>query len=124
MQYDHHIQGGEGHNNADGLSRCPIDNVKSNPAYDPEEAVKNPIHLMEIYRRNNFRFSEWAPKSGTPHSGNTESEGAITLILGIDPSKLNNDFFSAVMKTYAKHKQFRIFLQLLKQKYTSSELKS
>ncbi|MBW0484224.1 hypothetical protein O181_023939 [Austropuccinia psidii MF-1] len=44
------------HTNADGLSRWPLDNVKSNPAYDPEVAAKIPIHFMELYRRKNFRF--------------------------------------------------------------------
>ncbi|MBW0495940.1 hypothetical protein O181_035655 [Austropuccinia psidii MF-1] len=39
------------HTNEDGLSRCPLDNVKSNPAYDPEVAAKIPIHFMEIDRR-------------------------------------------------------------------------
>ncbi|MBW0567767.1 hypothetical protein O181_107482 [Austropuccinia psidii MF-1] len=46
------------HTNADGLSRWPLDNVKSNPAYGPEVAAKIPIHFMEIDRKKNFRFSE------------------------------------------------------------------
>ncbi|MBW0576574.1 hypothetical protein O181_116289 [Austropuccinia psidii MF-1] len=49
---------GKGHTNADGLSRWPLDNVKSNPAYHPEVSAKNPIHFMEIDRKKNFRFSE------------------------------------------------------------------
>ncbi|MBW0573785.1 hypothetical protein O181_113500 [Austropuccinia psidii MF-1] len=49
---------GKIHINADGLSRWPVDNVKSNPAYYPEVAAKIPIHLMEIDRRKNYRFSE------------------------------------------------------------------
>ncbi|MBW0579749.1 hypothetical protein O181_119464 [Austropuccinia psidii MF-1] len=49
------------HSNADGLSRWLLDNVKSNPAYDPEVAAKITIHSLEIDRRKNFRFSEWAP---------------------------------------------------------------
>ncbi|MBW0497665.1 hypothetical protein O181_037380 [Austropuccinia psidii MF-1] len=61
--------------NADGLSRGPLHNVKSNPAYDPEVAAKIPIHFMEIDRRKSFRLSEWAPGNGTPASGNTGSEG-------------------------------------------------
>ncbi|MBW0584027.1 hypothetical protein O181_123742 [Austropuccinia psidii MF-1] len=52
---------GRSNTNADGLSRWPLDNVKSNPAYDPEVAAKTPIHFMEIDRRKNFKFSEWAP---------------------------------------------------------------
>ncbi|MBW0577491.1 hypothetical protein O181_117206, partial [Austropuccinia psidii MF-1] len=81
--------------NADGLSRWPLDDVKSNPAYDPEVAAKIPIHLMEIDSKKNFRFSEWAPESGTPEigtpeSGNTYSEGTETPILEISSSELNN----------------------------------
>ncbi|MBW0482716.1 hypothetical protein O181_022431 [Austropuccinia psidii MF-1] len=90
--------------NADGLGRWPLDNVKRNPAYDPEVAAKIPIHFIEIDRRKNFIFSEWAPESGTPNSGDTDSEGTETPILGIGSSELNNELFSAVMKTYAKHK--------------------
>ncbi|MBW0577488.1 hypothetical protein O181_117203, partial [Austropuccinia psidii MF-1] len=47
----------KGHTNADGLSRWPLDNIKSNPAYEPEVAAKIPIHFMEINRKKNFRFS-------------------------------------------------------------------
>ncbi|MBW0592726.1 hypothetical protein O181_132441 [Austropuccinia psidii MF-1] len=53
---------GKSHTNADGLSRWPLDNVKSNPAYDPEVAANIPIQFMEIDRRKNFRVSEWAQK--------------------------------------------------------------
>ncbi|MBW0557859.1 hypothetical protein O181_097574 [Austropuccinia psidii MF-1] len=84
-----------------------------NPAYDPEVAAKIPIHFMEIDRRRNFRFSEWAPRSGTLDSGNTDSEGAETPIMGISSSELHNEFSSAVLKSYAKHKQCGILLQLL-----------
>ncbi|MBW0512176.1 hypothetical protein O181_051891 [Austropuccinia psidii MF-1] len=101
---------GKIHTNADGLSRWPVDNVKGNPAYDPEEAAKLPIHVMEIDRKKNFRFSEWAPESGTPRSGNTNSEGTETPILGISSSELHTEFFNAVMKTNAKHKQCGILL--------------
>ncbi|MBW0490702.1 hypothetical protein O181_030417 [Austropuccinia psidii MF-1] len=58
--------------NADVLSRWPLDNFKSNSAYDAEVAAKIPIHFMEIDRRKNFRFSTWAPGSGT--SDNNQSE--------------------------------------------------
>ncbi|MBW0492689.1 hypothetical protein O181_032404 [Austropuccinia psidii MF-1] len=81
---------GKSQTNAYGLSIWPLDNFKRNPAYDPEVATKIPIHLMEIYRRKNSRFSEWEPRSGTPDSGNTESEGTKTLILGISSSELHN----------------------------------
>ncbi|MBW0461291.1 hypothetical protein O181_001006 [Austropuccinia psidii MF-1] len=77
---------------------------------------------MEIDRKTNFRFSEWAPESGTPDSGDTEPEGTETPILGINPSEFHNEFFTAVMKTYAKHKQWSILLQLLQLKYRSPEL--
>ncbi|MBW0465973.1 hypothetical protein O181_005688 [Austropuccinia psidii MF-1] len=42
---------GKGHTNADGLRRWPLDNFKSNIAYDPEVAAKIPIHFMKIDRR-------------------------------------------------------------------------
>ncbi|MBW0531523.1 hypothetical protein O181_071238 [Austropuccinia psidii MF-1] len=74
---------GKIHTNADGLSRYPLYSVKRNISHDPEVAAKIPIHYMEIDRRKNFRFSKWAPRSGTPESGNTESEGTETPILGI-----------------------------------------
>ncbi|MBW0479743.1 hypothetical protein O181_019458 [Austropuccinia psidii MF-1] len=79
---------------------------------------------MEIDRKKNFRFSEWAPESGTPDSGNTDSEGTETPILGISSSELHTEFFNAVMKTYSKHKQCGILLKLLPQKYMSPELES
>ncbi|MBW0509510.1 hypothetical protein O181_049225 [Austropuccinia psidii MF-1] len=79
---------------------------------------------MKIDRRMNFRFSEWAPESGTPDSGETDSEGTETPILGISSSKLQHEFFSEVIKTYAKHKQCGILLQLLQQKYLIPELES
>ncbi|MBW0553015.1 hypothetical protein O181_092730 [Austropuccinia psidii MF-1] len=65
---------GKSHTNADGLSRWPLDNVKSNPAYDSEVAAKILIHFMQIDRGKNFRFSEWAPERGTLESENTDSE--------------------------------------------------
>ncbi|MBW0508365.1 hypothetical protein O181_048080 [Austropuccinia psidii MF-1] len=65
---------GRSHTNADGLSRWPLDNFKSNSAYNPEVAANIPIHFMEIDRRNNFRFSEWAPERCTPDNGETDSE--------------------------------------------------
>ncbi|MBW0461382.1 hypothetical protein O181_001097 [Austropuccinia psidii MF-1] len=79
---------------------------------------------MEIYRGKNIRFSEWAPESGTPDNGDTAPEGTETTILGISSSELHNEFFNIVMKTYAKHKQCSILLQLLQQKYMSTELES
>ncbi|MBW0503115.1 hypothetical protein O181_042830 [Austropuccinia psidii MF-1] len=101
-------QEGKIHTNADGLRRWPLDNVKRNPAYDPEVSAKIPIDFMEIDRRRNFRFFEWAPEGGTPDSKDTESEGKATPILGIGSSELHNELFSAVMKTYSKHKKYRI----------------
>ncbi|MBW0587564.1 hypothetical protein O181_127279 [Austropuccinia psidii MF-1] len=79
---------------------------------------------MEIDRRKNFRFSECTPGSGTLDSGNTDSEGTETPILGISFSELHNEFFSAVLKSYSKHKQCGTLLQLLQQKYRSPELES
>ncbi|MBW0469606.1 hypothetical protein O181_009321 [Austropuccinia psidii MF-1] len=115
---------GKSHTNADGLRRWPLDNVKSNPAYDPEVAAKIPIHFMEIERKKNFRFCEWEPERGTPDRLNTDSEGTETPILGIISSELHTEFFNSVMKTYAKHKQCGILLQLLQQRYRSPELES
>ncbi|MBW0564139.1 hypothetical protein O181_103854 [Austropuccinia psidii MF-1] len=115
---------GKSHTNADGFSRWPLENVKSNPAYDPEVAAKIPIHFMEIDRRKNFIFSEWAPKHGTPDSENIASEGTETPILEISSSELHNEFFNAVLKCNSKHKQCGILLQLLQQKYRSPELES
>ncbi|MBW0568291.1 hypothetical protein O181_108006 [Austropuccinia psidii MF-1] len=115
---------GKSHTNGDGLSRWPLDNVKRNPAYDPEVAAKIPIHFMEIDRRRKFRFSEWAPGSGTLDSGNTDSEGKETPILGISSSELQDEFFSALLRSYSKHKQCGILLKLLQQKYSSPELES
>ncbi|MBW0523902.1 hypothetical protein O181_063617 [Austropuccinia psidii MF-1] len=79
---------------------------------------------MEIDREKNFRFSKWAPESGTFDSENTNSEGAETPILGISSSELHNELFSEVLKSYSKHKQCGILLQLLQQKYTSPDLES
>ncbi|MBW0494426.1 hypothetical protein O181_034141 [Austropuccinia psidii MF-1] len=115
---------GKSHNNAYGLSRWPLDNVKSSPAYDPEVSAKTPIHFIKIDRKKNFRFSEWAPESGTMDSGNTDSEWTEIPILGISSSELHNEFFSAVQTSYAKHKQCSILLQLLQQKYRSPEPES
>ncbi|MBW0474478.1 hypothetical protein O181_014193 [Austropuccinia psidii MF-1] len=95
---------GKSHTNPDGLSRWSLDNVKSNPAYEPAVEVKIPIHFMEIDIKKNFRFSEWAPESGTPDSGDTKPEGKETLILGISSLEFHNEFFSAVMKTYSRSK--------------------
>ncbi|MBW0496549.1 hypothetical protein O181_036264 [Austropuccinia psidii MF-1] len=79
---------------------------------------------MEIDRKKNLRFSEWAPGSGTPDSGNTDSEGTETPIMGISSAELNNEFFIAVMKTNYKNKQCGIWFKLLQQKYRSPELES
>ncbi|MBW0585591.1 hypothetical protein O181_125306 [Austropuccinia psidii MF-1] len=79
---------------------------------------------MEIDRKRNFRFSEWAPGSGTLDSGDTDSGGTETPILGISSSELHNEFFSAVLKSYAKSKQCGILLKLLQQKYRIPELGS
>ncbi|MBW0494176.1 hypothetical protein O181_033891 [Austropuccinia psidii MF-1] len=115
---------GKSQTNTDDLSRWPLYNVTSNPADDPEVDAKIPILFMEINRRKNLRFSDCAPESGTPDSGETEPEGTETPILGISSSELHNEFFSAVMKTYAKHKKCSIFLQLIQLKYRSPELES
>ncbi|MBW0462293.1 hypothetical protein O181_002008 [Austropuccinia psidii MF-1] len=60
------LKEGKIHTHSDGLSIWPMENIKSNPAYDPEVAAKISIHLMEIDGRKNFKFSELAPESSTP----------------------------------------------------------
>ncbi|MBW0474641.1 hypothetical protein O181_014356 [Austropuccinia psidii MF-1] len=115
---------GKSHTNADGLSRWSLDNFKSNPAYSFEVAANIPIHLIEIGRRKNFRSYEWEQESGTPDNEDTESEGKESPILGIGSLELHNELFSAVMKTYAKHKQCGKLLQILQQKYRNPELES
>ncbi|MBW0488649.1 hypothetical protein O181_028364 [Austropuccinia psidii MF-1] len=95
---------GTSHTNADGVRTWPLDNVKCNPGYDPEASDKIPIQFMEIDKRKNFKFSEWAPEGGTPDSVKTDSEVTETPMLGISSSELHNAFFNAVMKAYAKHK--------------------
>ncbi|MBW0473923.1 hypothetical protein O181_013638 [Austropuccinia psidii MF-1] len=42
--------------NADGFSRWSLDNVKSNPAYEPEVKAKIPIHLIEVDRRKKHQI--------------------------------------------------------------------
>ncbi|MBW0503848.1 hypothetical protein O181_043563 [Austropuccinia psidii MF-1] len=44
------------HTSAVGVSRWPLDNFKSKPAYDFEVAAEIPIHFIEIERKKNFRF--------------------------------------------------------------------
>ncbi|MBW0529248.1 hypothetical protein O181_068963 [Austropuccinia psidii MF-1] len=52
------------HTNVESLSRWPLDNFKTNPAYDCEAAAKIPIHFMEVDSKKNFKFSEWTPEIG------------------------------------------------------------
>ncbi|MBW0571412.1 hypothetical protein O181_111127 [Austropuccinia psidii MF-1] len=80
---------GKSHKNADDLSRWPLDNVKRNPAYDPEVEANIPIYFIEIDSRKNFRFLEWAPEGGTPDSKEAESAGTETPILGISSLELH-----------------------------------
>ncbi|MBW0492268.1 hypothetical protein O181_031983 [Austropuccinia psidii MF-1] len=79
---------------------------------------------MEIDRRKNFMFSEWALESGISNTHLSEPEGTETPILGISFSELYKEFIDLVMKPYSKHKQCSILLQLLQQKYRSPELES
>ncbi|MBW0534266.1 hypothetical protein O181_073981 [Austropuccinia psidii MF-1] len=87
--------------------RWPLDNVRSNPPYDPEVAAKIPIHFIEIYRRQNFRFSEWAPGSDTLDSGNTDSECGILLQLlqqKYRSSKLESQMEEPWLRAYKDNK--------------------
>ncbi|MBW0557929.1 hypothetical protein O181_097644 [Austropuccinia psidii MF-1] len=107
---------GKSHTIVDDLSRWPLKNVKRNPAYDLEVASKIPIHFMEIGRKKNFRFSEWAPGSGTPDTNQSAPEETETPILRISFSEIHNERFNSVTKYYSKQKQCSIFLKLLQQK--------
>ncbi|MBW0466103.1 hypothetical protein O181_005818 [Austropuccinia psidii MF-1] len=60
------IYKGKSHTIADGVSRWPLDNVKSNPDYYPEVVAKIPIHFMEIDRGKNLKFYEWTRRDETP----------------------------------------------------------
>ncbi|MBW0466794.1 hypothetical protein O181_006509 [Austropuccinia psidii MF-1] len=84
---------GKSHTYSDGLSRCPLDDFKRNPAYDTEIASKNPIHFIEIDRKKNFSFFEWEPGSGTPETNYSGPEETEDPILGISSSELHNQFF-------------------------------
>ncbi|MBW0497783.1 hypothetical protein O181_037498 [Austropuccinia psidii MF-1] len=108
--------------NAADLSILPLENVKINLAYDSQADAKIPIHFMEIDRRKNFTFSEWAAEFGISDSNETKPEGTETPILRTTSSDLNNKFFSSVIKTCAKHKHCSIMLQLLHQRYRSLKL--
>ncbi|MBW0501243.1 hypothetical protein O181_040958 [Austropuccinia psidii MF-1] len=77
---------------------------------------------MEIDRRKNFRFSEWAPEFGTSDIGKTETEGTETPLLVTSSSQLHNEFFSSDIKTYANYRKCNKMLQLLQQKYRRTEL--
>ncbi|MBW0460925.1 hypothetical protein O181_000640 [Austropuccinia psidii MF-1] len=102
----------------------PLDNVKSNPAHDPEVAAKIPIHFMEIDKRKNFRFSEWAPRRGTPDSGNTESEGTETPTLGIGSNpKLESQIEEPWFRDYKDNKCFLIDGLLYHREKRTSTLK-
>ncbi|MBW0502951.1 hypothetical protein O181_042666 [Austropuccinia psidii MF-1] len=112
---------GKSHNNADGLHRWSLGNVRINPSYDPEVSAKIPIHFTEIDRKQ-FRFSEQAPGSGTPDTNQSGLVETETPILDISSSELHNEVFGSVIKYYSKHKQCSILLQLLQQKYRIPEL--
>ncbi|MBW0470943.1 hypothetical protein O181_010658 [Austropuccinia psidii MF-1] len=80
------------HINADGLSRLPMENVKGNLAYDPEVASKIPIHFMEMNRRKNFRFFEWAREGGTPSTHLSEPGGKENPTLGMSSFEPQKEF--------------------------------
>ncbi|MBW0462793.1 hypothetical protein O181_002508 [Austropuccinia psidii MF-1] len=99
-KYDHHIQQGQDSHQ----SRWPLDNVKSNPAYDPEVSEEMPINFMESDRKRNFRFSQWEPGIGTSDIDYIGPEETETLKLGITSSEVHNKSLSSVNKSYAKIK--------------------
>ncbi|MBW0465052.1 hypothetical protein O181_004767 [Austropuccinia psidii MF-1] len=77
------------HTHSYGFSIWPLENVKSNSAYDPEVAARIPIHFMKIHRKNNFRFSQWAPGSGTPDTNQSETEETEIPIFRIRSSEIS-----------------------------------
>ncbi|MBW0480557.1 hypothetical protein O181_020272 [Austropuccinia psidii MF-1] len=79
---------------------------------------------MEIDRKANFKFSEWAPGSSTPDIDHIGPEETETPKLGIESFELHNKLLNSVSKYYEKHKQCSILMSLLKQKYKSPELES
>ncbi|MBW0476832.1 hypothetical protein O181_016547 [Austropuccinia psidii MF-1] len=99
--------------NADGLSRWPLDNFKGNPAYEPEVAAKIHIHFMEIDRKKNFRFSEWAPGSGSPDTNQSAQEETETPQFRISSSEHHNEFINSFIKSYSKQKLCSRLLPLL-----------
>ncbi|MBW0539370.1 hypothetical protein O181_079085 [Austropuccinia psidii MF-1] len=108
--------------NADGLSRWPPDNLKRNTSYDPEVSAKMTIHIIEIDRKRNFKFSEWAPGSGTLDTDHIGKEEKQTPILRIHTSELHKEFFNQVKKYHAKNKQCSILMSLWQHNFRSSEL--
>ncbi|MBW0558814.1 hypothetical protein O181_098529 [Austropuccinia psidii MF-1] len=78
---------GKSHTNADVLSRWQLDNVDISSAYDPEVDSKIPIHFMEIDGNRNFKFSEWAPGSGTSDTDHIGQEETKAHILRISSSE-------------------------------------
>ncbi|MBW0468143.1 hypothetical protein O181_007858 [Austropuccinia psidii MF-1] len=105
--------------NADGLSRWKLDNVKSNPVYDPEVNAKVPVNFIEVEMKDKFIFSAWEPECGTLKTGNDEPEKTETPVLGISSSRIHTEIFNALHKSCAKHKQCSILTSLLQQKYRS-----
>ncbi|MBW0532350.1 hypothetical protein O181_072065 [Austropuccinia psidii MF-1] len=79
---------------------------------------------MEIDRRKNFRFSEWAPGSGTNDSGNTYSEGTETLILEIEKYRrpeLESQMEEPWLRAYKDNKFFLVDgLLYHREKHTSA----
>ncbi|MBW0474548.1 hypothetical protein O181_014263 [Austropuccinia psidii MF-1] len=80
--------------------------------------------FSEIDMKRNFKFSEWEPGSGTLDTDYIGPQETEAPILGISSSELYNKFFNSVDKCYAKHKQYRILISLLKQMCMSPELES
>ncbi|MBW0466845.1 hypothetical protein O181_006560 [Austropuccinia psidii MF-1] len=99
---------GRVHTNADGLSRFSLATVQTNPAYDPEVAAKMLIHFMEIYRRKKFRFSQWAPESGTPDTLLSEPDRKETPILRYRSLELESQLKKPWLRDYKDNTCFLI----------------
>ncbi|MBW0491452.1 hypothetical protein O181_031167 [Austropuccinia psidii MF-1] len=88
------------------------------------EELENHVHYIDrVLREETSNFLN-GDQFGFSEGDKTEPEGTETHIFGRSSSELHNEFFSSVTKSYGKHKQCIIMLQLLQQKYRSPEMES
>ncbi|MBW0477103.1 hypothetical protein O181_016818 [Austropuccinia psidii MF-1] len=82
--------------NADGLSRCPLNNNKANTAYDPENGAKIPIKYMEIYRKRHFKLLNLGFHNDPTNPEQSFEDDEELPILGIISSKMNIELLKVV----------------------------